>query len=288
MRLVVTGGTGYVGRRLSVAARAAGHELAVISRSPGSDGEDTTRIVYDGTPNSLARGLTEWRPDAAVHLAADVRKGHSSDDIDALLESNVIFPMHFASACLEAGVRKLINISTFSTFSRPDTYTPQTFYAATKRATEDLLAFFHQAGLIKVCSLCFYDVYGPGQAHQRFLPALMRSIASGEPMTMSMGEQEICFIHVDDAVSSILFALDEPAAWSDPNANIYTVHGDQVLKLRDVPEIVAKVQKLPCPEIRHTLPYRPREIMVVQPPFPRLPGWRPAVAFRDGIAGMLA
>ena len=242
--------------------------------------------MYDGTAQSLTTGFSRWLPDAVVHLAADVRKGHSASDVAALTQANVVFPMHLAGASAEAGVKQLLNISTFSTYSRPNAYSPQTFYAATKKATEDLLAFFHQAGLLKVASLCFYDVYGEGQAHQRFLPALMRSIASGEPMTMSLGEQEICFLHVDDAVGSVLSALHGDVAWKDPDVNIFTVSGDDVLSLREVPAIVADVLGAPLPEIRHVLPYRPREIMRFSPPYPRLPDWTPKISFREGVTAL--
>jgi nucleoside-diphosphate-sugar epimerase len=287
MRIVICGGTGYVGARLTSALMAAGHEVAVISRSSGVTEAGPARILYEGESQGLARDLLAWRPDYAVHLAADVRKGHSPADVDALVASNVTFPMHFVNACIEAKVKRFVNISTFSTFSRPDEYSPQTFYAATKRATEDLLTFFHQAELLEVCSLCFYDVYGPGQAHQRFLPALIRSIQSGEAMTMSKGEQEICFLHVDDAVEAVRTALFSDSAWSDSDSNIFTVYGDEVLILRDVPGIVAQAAGLALPEVMPTLPYRPREIMRFAPPYDRLPGWKPNIHFRTGVAAIL-
>lgn len=287
MRIAISGGTGYVGVRLASALMAAGHDVAVISRSPGTAEADTDRILYSGNVQELTRDLQAWRPDYAVHLAADVRKGHSPADIDALIASNVTFPMHFASACAEAEVKRFVNISTFSTFSRADRYSPQTFYAATKRATEDLLTFFHQAELLKVCSLCFYDVYGPGQAHQRFLPTLIRSIQSGEAMTMSKGEQEICFLHVDDAVDAVRTALFSDFVWAGADANIFTVYGDEVLTLSDVPAIVAEAAGVALPEIRPTLPYRAREIMRFTPPYDRLPGWAPGTDFRTGVAAML-
>lgn len=287
MRIVISGGTGYVGARLTSVLMTAGHEVAVISRSLGVTAAGPDRILYEGEAQGLTRDLLAWRPDYAVHLAADVRKGHSPADVDALVASNVTFPMHFVSACIEAQVRRFVNISTFSTFSRPDKYSPQTFYAATKRAAEDLLAFFHQAELLKVCSLCFYDVYGPGQAHQRFLPALIRSIQSGEAMTMSKGEQEICFLHVDDAVEAIRNALFSDSAWAVGAENIFTVYGDEVLTLRDVPGIVAQAAGVALPEVRHTLPYRPREVMRFEPPYDRLPGWTPNIPFRAGVAAIL-
>ena len=286
MRIAVTGGTGYVGSHLIARARSQGHEVIIISRSPAPEGEGEARIVYDGTSQSLASALVEWKPDAVVHLAADVRKGHSTADVDVLTQANVVFPMHLAGAAAEVGPIRFVNISTFSTYSRPETYSPQTFYAATKKAAEDLLAFHHQAGLLKVASLCFYDIYGENQGHQRFLPALLKSISSGAALTMSVGEQQICFIHVDDAVDAILFSLEAEAVWADADNNTYTIHGDDVLTLRDVPQIVADVLGVEVPEVRHVLPYRPREIMRFQPPYPRVPGWTPKISFREGVAAL--
>lgn len=103
---------------------------------------------------------------------------------------------------------------------------------------------------------------------------------------MSLGEQEICFINVDDAVDAILYSLETEVVWADPDNNIYTVHGDDVFILRDVPKIVADVLEVEMPEVRHVLPYRPREIMRFQPPYPRVPAWKPKISFREGVAAI--
>lgn len=283
MRVLISGGTGYVGRRLVDRLLDQGHEVAVVSRSEPSSHTRYRHVRYDGASSSLTSALADWRPEATVHLAADVNKGHQPADQDGLLASNVIFPMHLAQASSAAGAKRFVNISTFSTFSRPEAYTPQTFYAATKKATEDLLAFYHQAGLLAVCTLCFYDVYGAGQPHKRFLPSLISHVESGTPMVMSPGEQEICFLHVDDAVSAIETCLSSATAFADPIANIYTVCGDEIMRLRDVPSVVARALGKSEPPLETTLPYRPREIMKVHPPYPRFPGWAPKIRFEDGV-----
>ncbi|CEJ12097.1 CDP-abequose synthase [bacterium YEK0313] len=286
MKVLLSGGTGYVGSHLVPALQKRGHTIALLTRKQIAVSHPHITTIYNGLPNLYAF-CSEWKPDAVVHLAASVNKGSGIQDVDELAQANVLLPLHMAAAANAAGTELFLNITTFSTSSDTNEYHPQTLYAATKRACEDLLTYFHQSEQLRVCHLAFYDIYGPKQAHARFLNAVLASVLSNEPLEMTAGEQDICFLHVDDAVDAIIHCLNENSNYAGPDPSKFCVYGPEVFLLKSVPERVASALRRPKPEIRHERPYRKNEIMRFAPRYPLLPGWAPKIDFASGIKGIV-
>lgn len=286
MRILVSGGTGYVGAALVQRLIKRGDDVAVLSRHANENADQVSRVLYTGL-DDLAKFCAAWQPEAVVHLAANLRKDIEFTSVDALAVANVILPLHLASAANGSGARKFVNISTFSTSFDGRTYSPQTLYAATKKACEDLLTYYHQSEELKVCTLCFYDVYGPKQPHDRFLNSLIKSVVHGSTFSMSPGEQEICFLHLDDAVDSIIHALETPDCFADPSQNTYSVFGPNVYRLGELPQEISRILSKPYVDVVHDKPYRKNEIMKFAPIHPLLPGWTPKVAFNDAINAII-
>jgi nucleoside-diphosphate-sugar epimerase len=280
MRVLITGGTGYVGSYLCRELLRKGHEPILITRRP-VELDQITSYTFSGEIDDLKRIFNESSPTHVIHLAADVSKNTDSRNIGSMLEANIILPALLLQLSAEYKIQRFINISTFSTSVDGCTYSPQTYYAATKKAVEDLVAFYSLRTDLSLITLCFYDIYGPAQPHARFLNAVIEAIREKKELHMSPGEQEICFLSVHDAVDSMIYALGLPL----PSHQIHTscVYGTEVFQLKKVPGQVAEILGLGSPPIVHDVPYREVEIMKFSPPHPLLKGWGARVSFFDGI-----
>lgn len=287
MRILLSGGTGYVGSRLVPCLLAEGIEPAlVVRRQPAAAMEGVTYVAGQDL-TGLATFCGDWRPDGVIHMAADVRKGSGVDVVDGLLDANLRLPLHMIAAAKAAGARFFINITTFSTASDTQEYAPQTLYAASKQACEDLLTYYHQSEGLQVINLVFYDVYGPDQPHARFLNEAIQAVMAQKPFSTTRGEQEICFVHVMDAVAAVLHAVRTHAAIAALGANKFCVHGPEVFVLASVTPRIAAALGLPAPVVVTDRPYRKNEIMKVAPRWELLPGWQPAIDFETGIKMMM-
>ncbi len=103
---------------------------------------------------------------------------------------------------------------------------------------------------------------------------------------MSPGDQEICFLHVSDAVSAVVYSLANNDLFQKDRINIFSVYGNEVFRLKDIPALVAEVFGLPVPKINASLPYRKNEIMRFKPRYARLSGWSPRVTLMEGLRTM--
>lgn len=288
MRFLLTGATGYVGLRLSRTLISMGHSVAALTRHASSLEASVQAFGYTGRLDEIDSAVSSWKPDAIVHVAADVSKSAGTDSVESLLAANVVLPTQLICVANKYSVKKFVNISTFSTSLNGKDYNPQTLYAATKKACEDLLLYYHLSEDVAVCTLCFYDVYGPNQSHARFLNSAIECLSKGQVFEMTEGEQDICFLYVDDAVDSIVFAVKNDQLFDKSLPQIYTVCGPEVFQLRDVPRRIATVAAIPDPNVIFSKPYRRNEIMRFAPPHPKLPEWKPKFSFSDGIKEIIS
>jgi UDP-glucuronate 4-epimerase len=279
MRFLVSGGMGYVGSRLVERLDAEGHLVAIIAQSGVSYKPSKHEVFeYSGEIKPLLAFMNAWKPEMVIHMAADVTKDLTISSIDSLLSANVVFGAHLALAAEETNVRRMINISTYSISTDGKSYMPQTFYA-----NEDILTYFHQNSRISICTLSFYDIYGPNQPHTRFLNSLIEAIKKGSVFEMTKGEQDICFLHVDDAVDAIVSCYKNEQLFSKDRNQRYSVFGNEVFKLKDIPNMIARSLGLGEAKVSWTKPYRKNEIMSFVPFSPLLPGWRAKRTLVDSI-----
>jgi dTDP-glucose 4,6-dehydratase len=177
VKVLVTGGRGFLGGYVCEALAAAGHEAIPLGRADGD-------LAQAGT---IERLLDEHSPDAVVHLAAAMPG-------DERLAQNAPITAHVARGCAERGIR-LLHGSTTSV------YADDTPYAESKRASEQV------AGDATIVRFAF--PYGPGQ-RRGAIPTMLRQALDREPIVVYRGwERSFCF--AADAAHAVLLLLEANA-----------------------------------------------------------------------------
>src|SRR5690348_15758436 len=214
-RVLVTGGAGFIGRRLVRALLDAGAEVTVADRRQPAE-PDVRAVVGDlRDPSVVARAVS---PDTGtiVHLAAVTSVLRSLEDPAGTYETNVHATASLLEMARAQGVSSFILASTnavvgdvgSSVITEQVPLRPLTPYGATKAAGEMLVSCYSAAYGVAGCSLRFSNVYGPGmQQKDSFVPRLMRAAAGGHGVQIyGDGTQVRDLIHVDDIVAAILLA----------------------------------------------------------------------------------
>jgi nucleoside-diphosphate-sugar epimerase len=113
MKVLVTGASGFVGGPTCAELSARGHEVLALVRRAGSEPAGTRAVrgdLADGV--ALAAALVEARPDAVIHLAAEIG---SQRDAARIEEVNVRGTARLLAACRDAAVRRIVFVSTVVT-----------------------------------------------------------------------------------------------------------------------------------------------------------------------------
>jgi UDP-glucose 4-epimerase len=233
MRVLVTGGAGFIGTHLVRRLRADGHEVSVVDNESTGQRESVPTDVWYRRADvahaaeiepAFTRGL-----DAICHIAGQVSIIRSFSDPVVDLRTNVEGTLNVIKLCLKYKVPRLIYASSMTLYGNggavptpeSEPCRPDSYYGITKHAAE---RYVHSTAErpdldfdFSVTSLRMFSVYGPGQSfnnpYQGVLGIFSGNLLRGEPLTIfGDGEQTRDFVFIDDIVDGWSRALRTPAA----------------------------------------------------------------------------
>lgn len=235
MKVLVTGGAGFIGSNLTFALLAAGHEVMVVDDLSAGHVENLDpRAAFrkmDILDPALAAPVSEFGPEAVVHLAAQASVSASMRDPDRDRAVNVDGTRAVASAAAEAGARRVISASSAAVYGEPETIPlpetarkqPMSPYGESKLAAESALSQVLSGTTTDFASFRFANVYGPRQdaLGEGGVVSIFcdRARKAEPPVVFGDGRQTRDFIYVGDVVSAILAALSHEGALAGPGSD---------------------------------------------------------------------
>lgn len=237
MKVLVTGGAGYIGSHVVKALGEVGHDLVVFDNL--SSGHDWAvlygkLVVGDLSDRAaLDRLLKDFRPDAVMHFAAFIQVEESVRLPLKYYRNNTINTVNLLEAITDNGVRNFIFSSTAAVYGTPERVPvgedaplqPINPYGSSKAAVEMVLRSLGEAGVLDYISLRYFNVAGAdpggriGQAYRESTHLITRALktAKGEFTALSIFGTDYptpdgtCirdYIHVDDLAAAHILALD--------------------------------------------------------------------------------
>ncbi len=253
MRVLITGGAGFIGSHLTAFLAEQGHEVIVLDNLlRGNKIEDNilskiTFIEGDVRNQDLVMQLSE-NCDQIYHLAAILGVDIVADNPVETMETEVEGTKNVVYAALKHGVKKVIYASTSGVYGHSAIeksvdedimIDPRTSYAMAKRYNEIYLkAVYEERGLESI-SLRFFNVYGPRQDDRMVIPRFFEQALKNEPITVfGSGKQTRDFTSVEETIISLV-KLSEVST----GAEIYNIANETELNILELAEYIKEITK---------------------------------------------
>jgi UDP-glucose 4-epimerase len=227
VKVLVTGGAGFIGSHVADAFIGAGHAVTIVDDlSTGNPAWLPPKAIFhalDIRSVELAEIFAAERPDAVAHLAAQASVGRSVDDPAFDASVNIAGGINLLDCCRRFGVRRMIYSSSggagygdTDVIPTPEEHPsrPASPYGITKVAMEQYVEVWGALWGIRGVSLRYANVYGPRQnPHgEAGVVAIFcsRVLAGLAPVINGDGLQTRDFVYVDDVAAANLLALERP------------------------------------------------------------------------------
>jgi nucleoside-diphosphate-sugar epimerase len=221
MKVFMTGATGFIGGRVAAKLRERGDQVVALVRAPeqaGALGELGCELVRGTLSDATAirTGLEEC--DAAIHCAAIYEIGIPQSQRPAMYEANVLGTERVLRAALEAGIPRVVYVSTIAAFGDTggrvvdETYhhpgvSFTSYYEETKYKAHQIAIRLIEDEALPAILVQPGAVYGPGDQSQ--LGDLIDQYLTGKLPLIPFGDLGLNVVHVDDVADGILLALDD-------------------------------------------------------------------------------
>ncbi len=267
MKILVTGGAGYIGAITAKELERSGHNVTVfdhfVSHAPVKLG-DTPYIIGDLlNPSDLDSALAQVKPDVVMHFAAYIQMGESVRDPDKYFKNNVGGSKNLLDAMVQAGVNKFVFASSAGVYGNPvhlpipedDPKSPKNPYGQTKLDTEKMLLDYDAKHGLKSISIRFFNAAGAtemlGEDHHdesHIIPNIIKAQLADQTFTLFGNDYPTpdgtCvrdYIHVLDLASAFTLAAEKlmTADAVTTSYNAGTGHGYSNLEIIKMVETVS-------------------------------------------------
>jgi nucleoside-diphosphate-sugar epimerase len=301
MRVLITGGTGFVGANLARRLLRDGHEIHLIVRSQTAFWRlnDVRSALHIHVANlqdreAVIAAVAASRPEWVFHLAVH---GAYSDQInrEEIYRSNVLGTANLLEACERADFAVFVNTGSSSEYGfvshapgEDELPRPNSDYAVSKVAATMLCGYTARRLSRPVPTLRLYSVYGPYEEPRRLVPRLLRLGMEGQWPPLVSPRIARDFIYIDDVVDAYLKVVQASSAAPDA---IYNIGSGRQITLGEIVETVRALCAIEAEPVWNNMEQRIWDTDVwvgnVEKAAREL-NWTPQTSLRDGLSATLS
>lgn len=251
MKILVTGGAGFIGSHLVSSLIKLGHQVVVadiLLRGNKIENDIFSQIEFHKADVRDAQKMIELSKGCNLifHFAAVLGVDVVADNPVETMDTEVVGMRNICDAALLNGIDKIIYASTSGVYGHSaidQTVTetisvdPRTSYAIAKRYNEIYLGALHQEKGLNSIALRFFNVYGPGQDNRMVVPRFIEQAKANEGITVfGEGKQTRDFTYIDDAVKSCILLMEHVKG-----SEIYNIAHEREITIIELAETIKKI-----------------------------------------------
>jgi ADP-L-glycero-D-manno-heptose 6-epimerase len=268
VRILVTGGLGFVGRNLTERLVKDGHEVTVIASGAEPHVPGVKKVLYMSLEG--VHWPEVYGKDVVFHLMAN--NDTLCNDEHEMLRANLYGPIKLFHCALDGGCRKFVYASSTAVYgASPAPYIedeteikPLNAYGRSKMMFDSFAQSFAEEREVSMTGLRYCNVYGPGEKRKgkrmSMIGQLIRQMKEKQPVLFTDGEQRRDWVYVKDVVEANILAM--MVSQREHKCSIYNIGSGESVTFNKLTELIFRTPGL--------TPYDELDIKYIDCPFPEM------------------
>src|SRR3989344_1055200 len=295
MKILVTGGSGFIGLHLVRHLLEQGHKVKVVDLRKPDIEHKNLEFVNKSIMDELAEDIHGC--DVVYHFAAMLGVDNSDNRPLETMRVNLEGSVNVFKSAVEANVKHMLYASSSEVYGEPrelpiredSVKGPVSTYGVSKLASEIYAKAFNQEKGADIRIVRFFNVYGPWQENNWVVPIFISKAMKNEPITVfGNGNQTRCFTYVEDISEGVMKVFEK-----GKTGEAYNIGNNQPTTILELAQIVKEVTKSKSEIIKlgfgKDTRLKEREIEYRIPDISKMKslGWQPKIMVREGVKRML-
>lgn len=284
MKILLTGATGFLGRRLFIDFIRNNHTVIITKRTDSNleplDSYLKETETWDVDALDISKIFsTHHDIDVIVHAATDY--GHDDTIPTNPFWANEKFPMQLMELAIRYQVRLFVNMDTFFNSGKSN-YNYLRAYTLSKRHFQEWGQYCGEVRKIAFVNLRLFHIYGPNDNANKFVPTIVKRCLASEIIDLTDGTHKRDFIYIDDVVAAVNLVVEKQSALGYYH---YDIGSGSSLRIRDFIEIVNSLCSNNAILNFGVLPTRQNELLNSCADIKAISalGWKPCVDITQGL-----
>jgi UDP-glucose 4-epimerase len=301
MKVLVTGGAGFIGSHVVDKLMLDGHDVVVLDNLYSGNminikhhlNESRFRFVEGDMRKALAVEKAIEGVDAVIHAAAIVSVPLSIENPVLTNEVNVLGTLNLLEASIKTKVKRFVYVSSCAVYgdaaklpiNEDSPVRPLSPYASSKLAAEEHCTFFFENHGLETVRLRYFNVYGPRQAASEYAGVMVKFLErirrDQPPVIFGDGEQTRDFVYVKDVVEATLLALNRDGV----AGNLFNIGTGEVVTINKLCDVFLELtgKKHLKPIFKDAKPGEVRHSQGDITKATKLLGYSPKVPLKSGV-----
>jgi CDP-paratose synthetase len=289
MKILITGGTGFVGTTLIPYLYYKGYkDIVLLVRNP-----EKAKNLFPDIPLQLIDTQTEWRdkviecaPKLVLHMATLFTGRSDAQNVKPIVDTNILLTAQLLEALTQTDCRYFVNMGTFTEFLEgAGNYMSNNLYSASKTAVRPIIKFYQSQSKWQWINIILYSPYGRFNRQKKVVDYMVDAIGSPTPVNFSKGEQILDFIHVDD-IADFFYTLFNKLPNLKTDFEEFHLGTGEGHSIREVASVMEIVWGKKINANWGGIPYRPLDTMHAVAPIAKnmsVLGWKSHISLNQGI-----
>jgi len=205
-KILITGTSGFLGGEFLSFILKKNYQVFDLIRRKNKKKTTNYYPIYFKNEKDLKKKLNNKKFDTFINFSTFYVPNHNYNEISKIIEANILFP-NLVVDTIHKKIKKIIFFGSMMEYNNSSDYSPQNFYAASKKAYNSFITYYKNISNVKIFNIKLYETFSKNDKRKKIIPTILNKLKKNKKFILQYKDLKINAILSDDLNNFILKIL---------------------------------------------------------------------------------